>query len=113
MPALSRIPTALSSPSSSCWSSGASRLKCARAQPIGSSCIRATNIGAPFRVDFMNEAILSRSLTVDLTMTPNDKIERMSAILSSILPEYTLEAKKEALDFLKTVKDEVSLNMRM
>ena len=61
----------------------------------------------------MNEAILSRSLTVDLTMTPNDKIERMSAILSSILPEYTLEAKTEALDFLKTVKDEVSLNMRM
>jgi len=61
----------------------------------------------------MNEAILSRSLTVDLTMTPTDKIERMSVILSSILPEYTLEAKKEALDFLKTVKDEVSLNMRM
>jgi len=61
----------------------------------------------------MDDAILSRSLTVDLTMTPNDKIERMSAILGSILPEYTLEAKKEALDFLNTVKDEVSLNMRM
>ena len=61
----------------------------------------------------MNEAILSRSLTVDLTMTPSDKVERMSAILGSILPEYTLEAKTEALDFLKTVKDEVSLNMRM
>ena len=61
----------------------------------------------------MNEAILSRSLTVDLTMTPTDKIERMSAILGSILPEYTLEAKTEALDFLKSVKDEVSLNMRM
>jgi hypothetical protein len=61
----------------------------------------------------MNEAILSRSLTVDLTMTPTDKVERMGSILSSILPEYTLEAKTEALDFLKTVKDEVSLNMRM
>ena len=61
----------------------------------------------------MNDAILSRSLTVDLTMTPSDKIERMAAILSSILPEYTLEAKTEALDFLKSVKDEVSLNMRM
>ena len=46
-------------------------------------------------------------------MTPNDKIERMTSILGSILPEYTLEAKKEALDFLKTVKDEVNLNMRM
>jgi len=61
----------------------------------------------------INDAILSRSLTVDLTMTPNDKIERMTSILGSILPEYTLEAKKEALDFLKTVKDEVNLNMRM
>jgi hypothetical protein len=61
----------------------------------------------------MNEAILSRSLTVDLTMTPSDKVERMGSILGSILPEYTLEAKTEALDFLKTVKDEVSLNMRM
>jgi hypothetical protein len=61
----------------------------------------------------MNDAILSRSLTVDLTMTPNDKIERMSAILGSILPEYSLDAKTEALEFLKTVKDEVSLNMRM
>jgi hypothetical protein len=46
-------------------------------------------------------------------MTPTDKIERMSAILGSILPEYTLDAKVEALDFLKTVKDEASLNMRM
>jgi hypothetical protein len=61
----------------------------------------------------MNEAILSRSLTVDLTMSSNDKVNRMSSILGSILPEYTLEAKTEALDFLKTVKDEVSLNMRM
>jgi len=61
----------------------------------------------------MNEAILSRSLTVDLTMTPSDKIERMGSILDSILPEYTLEAKTEALDFLKIFKDEVSLNMRM
>ena len=61
----------------------------------------------------MNEAILSRSLTVDLTMSSNDKVNRMSSILGSILPEYTLEAKTEALDFLKSVKDEVSLNMRM
>jgi hypothetical protein len=61
----------------------------------------------------MNEAILSRSLTVDLTMTPSDKVERMGSILDSILPEYTLEAKTEALDFLKIFKDEVSLNMRM
>jgi len=61
----------------------------------------------------VNEAIRSRSLTVDLTMTPSDKIERMSAILENILPEYSLEFKKDALSFLSEVCNEVSVNMRM
>lgn len=61
----------------------------------------------------MNEALLSRSLTVDLTMTPDDKIERMAAIIASILPDYDMDVKTDALDFLKEVKNEVSLNMRM
>ena len=61
----------------------------------------------------IDEAIRTRSLTVDLTMSPDDKIERMGSILGSILPEYSIEVKKQALDFLKTVKDDVSLNMRM
>lgn len=61
----------------------------------------------------VNEAIRSRSLTVDLTMTPSDKIERMNAILENILPEYQLEFKKEALGFLSEVCNEVSVNMRM
>lgn len=64
-------------------------------------------------ISAVNEAIRSRSLTVDLTMTPSDKIERMSAILENILPEYQLEFKKEALDFLSEVCNEVSVNMRM
>ena len=61
----------------------------------------------------IDEAIRTRSLTVDLNMTPDDKIERMGSILGSILPEYSIEVKKQALEFLKTVKDDVSLNMRM
>jgi hypothetical protein len=61
----------------------------------------------------IDEAILTRSLTVDLTMTPDDKITRMNAILPNILPDYSIEAKQEALGFLETVKDDVSLNMRM
>ena len=64
-------------------------------------------------ISAVNEAIRSRSLTVDLTMTPSDKIERMSAILENILPEYQLEFKKEALCFLSEVCNEVSVNMRM
>lgn len=61
----------------------------------------------------IDEAILTRSLTVDLTMTPDDKVARMESILESILPEYSLHVKQDALEFLKSVKDEVSLNMRM
>ena len=61
----------------------------------------------------VNEAIRSRSLTVDLTMTPSDKIERMGAIIENILPEYSLEFKKDALTFLSEVCNEVSVNMRM
>jgi len=61
----------------------------------------------------IDEAILTRSLTVDLTMTPDDKITRMSSILGNILPEYDMDIKQDALGFLETVKDEVSLNMRM
>ena len=61
----------------------------------------------------IDEAILTRSLTVDLTMTPDDKISRMEAILGNILPEYDMTDKKAALEFLKSVKEDVSLNMRM
>jgi hypothetical protein len=63
--------------------------------------------------DKIDEAVLTRSLTVDLTMTPDDKVARMSAILPSILPQYDIAVKQEALDFLSEVKDEVSINMRM
>lgn len=61
----------------------------------------------------IDEAILTRSLTVDLTMTPDDKVARMKSILGNILPEYDMDVKQDALGFLKSVKDEVSLNMRM
>jgi hypothetical protein len=61
----------------------------------------------------IDEAILTRSLTVDLTMTPDDKVTRMESILETILPEYDMQVKQDALEFLKSVKEEVSLNMRM
>ena len=61
----------------------------------------------------IDEAILTRSLTVDLTMTPDDKVTRMESILGDILPEYDMYIKIDSLDFLKSVKNDVSLNMRM
>jgi len=52
----------------------------------------------------IDQAILSRSLTVDLSMTKEEKIERMSHILENILPSYPVNVKKDALDFLSSEK---------
>jgi hypothetical protein len=61
----------------------------------------------------INQAILSRSLNVDLSMTKSEAIERMWTILPDILTEYSISIKEDALNFLEEnqqiVKD---LNMR-
>jgi len=57
-------------------------------------------------------AILSRSLVVDLTMSPEEKIERMGFIINDILPEFDLTSKIEALEFLDENKDKTNLNIR-
>ena len=62
--------------------------------------------------DKIDGAILSRSLTVDLTMSPDEKIERMSAIIKTILPEFPLEVKQDALAFLSANKDKANINIR-
>lgn len=61
----------------------------------------------------IDNAVLTRSLTVDLGMSPEDKIERMQAILENVLPDYSDKVKQDALNFLDSVKDKVSINMRM
>jgi hypothetical protein len=60
----------------------------------------------------MDGAILSRSLTVDLTMTADEKIERMRHILENILPDYDLTTKQLSLNFLEKIKNEVDINLR-
>jgi hypothetical protein len=60
----------------------------------------------------IDQAILSRSLTVDLTMSSDEKIERMSFVLDRILPEYELEVKQEALEFLSENKTNDNINFR-
>ena len=60
----------------------------------------------------IDDAILSRSLTVDLGMTSDEKIQRMSYILPNILPDYDLDVKKDALSFLSQKKDDINLNLR-
>lgn len=60
----------------------------------------------------MDEAILSRSLSVDLSMTGDEKIQRMSHVLRDILPDLDMKVKQDALDFLRTNKDNDSVNLR-
>lgn len=60
----------------------------------------------------IDSAILSRSLTVDLTMTSSEKIERMRFILGNILPDYSIEVKEDSLNFLDEMKDSANLNLR-
>lgn len=61
----------------------------------------------------LNQAIKSRSMRIDLSMTAEQKIDRMNAVLDHVLPEYDMKIKKEALAFLKEKKDVATdLNMR-
>ncbi len=60
----------------------------------------------------IDSAILSRSLTVDLTMTPDEKIERMTTILSNILPTWDNSLKADAMQFLTENKTSANLNLR-
>jgi hypothetical protein len=60
----------------------------------------------------IDDAIISRSLIVDLSMTNDEKIDRMKFIVNDILPEYSLEIKTDALNFLESKKNDVNLNLR-
>jgi hypothetical protein len=64
--------------------------------------------------DSIDQAIRSRSMMIDLSMTPAQKIERMEAIAKSdeFLPEYDADVKADALNLIRELKDvakEISL----
>ena len=50
--------------------------------------------------DKLDQAVKSRSITIDLSMTLKDKIERMNYILPSVMPSYPMDTKQAALDFM-------------
>ena len=58
--------------------------------------------------DKIDQAIRSRSMMVDLTMTEDQKIERMEVISQSdeFLPEFSNEFKKDALDLIRSLKND-------
>ena len=64
--------------------------------------------------DKIDQAIRSRSMMIDLTMTLDQKIDRMEFIASSaeFLPEYDSKIKNDALGLIREIKDacrEISL----
>ena len=58
--------------------------------------------------DSIDQAIRSRSMLIDLTMNADQKIERMETISKSaeFLPEYDTKVKTDALDLIRSLKDE-------
>lgn len=61
----------------------------------------------------IDQAILSRGLYVDVTMTPAEKIERIRAIKGAVRPDMSNEHKDEALDLLSQHADSIGdLNIR-
>jgi hypothetical protein len=55
----------------------------------------------------IDQAIRSRSLMIDVSMTLDETIDRMRVIAKdpNFLPEYSKDVKSDALDFLDSVKD--------
>ncbi|CAG7581020.1 MAG: putative 36.7 kDa protein [uncultured marine phage] len=61
----------------------------------------------------INQAIASRSMVVDLSMTKDEKIERMKAVLKKVLPKVSMKAKKQSISLIEKHKEEiVDLNFR-
>jgi hypothetical protein len=58
--------------------------------------------------DKIDQAIRSRSMMIDLSMTDDQKIDRMEHIAASdeFMPEYTMDIKQDALDLIRAVKDD-------
>ena len=57
----------------------------------------------------LDQAILTRSMVVDLTMTNSQKIERMRFLLSQsdFMPEFESKYKQDAMDLIDRLQDEV------
>ena len=60
--------------------------------------------------DKIDQAIRSRSMMIDLSMTTDQKIDRMAYIaeLPEFLPEYDAKVKKDALSLIREIKDDVA-----
>lgn len=61
----------------------------------------------------LDQAVLSRCLYVDVTMTPAEKIQRITTVLPNIRPDMTDEMKSESLALLRENQEVIGdLNIR-
>lgn len=61
----------------------------------------------------LDQAVLSRCMVVDVSMTPEEKIERMRTVLKFVCPNLPLEVKEESLDLIDEHKYNIeNLNFR-
>lgn len=61
----------------------------------------------------MHQAIISRSTCIDVSMTTNEKVERMRSVLDRICPNVPMSMKEEAMEVMEQYKNETSdLNFR-
>lgn len=61
-------------------------------------------------LDRIDQAIRSRAMCVDLSMTQEQKVERMEVIAmdKDFLPEYSKDIKQDAISFIRGMVDDVS-----
>lgn len=65
------------------------------------------------RQDAVPQPLLSRCLTVDVTMTTDEKIQRIEALLPKIVPDMDIAAKTEVLLLIKKHRNVIAdLNVR-
>jgi len=73
------------------------------------TCIFISNL--PF--DSIDQAILSRSIFVDVTMTADEKITRMATILPHLKVENPIEERREVLKLMNDLRHDIKdLNIR-
>lgn len=56
-------------------------------------------------IDVLDEALRTRAFKVDLSMTKQERLDRMAAVLTDVMPDVDMDPKREALDFLSTHRD--------
>ena len=61
-------------------------------------------------LDRIDQAIRSRAMCVDLSMTQEQKVERMGVIAMDrdFLPEYSMQVKQDAIEFIRCMVEDVS-----